>query len=186
MTELEVDSLGSRAWFMRENFPGAADVARVAKARAADGLFAPAAISRGHQRDEEVRNDSLQWVDASDVQLSGLFAAFEALRVELNEGAWLGLARFDCQLAHYGPGGHYVRHCDALQGEDNRRLTAIVYLNPEWIEAHGGKLRLCLDPPVEIEPTLGRLVVFLSEKVEHEVLPSMANRLAATAWYYGR
>jgi len=37
-----------------------------------------------------------------------------------------------------------------------------------------------------VEPTLDRLVVFLSERIEHEVLPSQAPRLALTAWFYGR
>ena len=186
MTPAEVESLGSRGWFQREDFPGAGLAAGVAAQRAGECRFKPAAISRGHHRDEAVRNDRLLWVEPEDAELSGLFAAFEALRLELNEGAWLGLARFDLQLAHYGPGGHYVRHRDALQGENNRRVTAIVYLNPGWEPIHGGQLRLCLDPAVEVEPRLGRLVIFLSEKVEHEVLPSAANRFAATAWYYGR
>jgi SM-20-related protein len=29
-------------------------------------------------------------------------------------------------------------------------------------------------------------VVFLSERVEHEVLPTFAPRLAVTGWFYGR
>lgn len=186
MTDVEVESLGIRGFFQREDFPGAAEVARVATKRAAEGLFAPAGISSRHQREEAVRNDSLLWVDPDDVQLAGLFAAFEALRLELNAGAWLGLTRFELQLAHFEPGGHYLRHLDALEGTPNRRVTAIVYLNPAWTVADGGQLRLFLEPPVEIEPRLGRLVTFLSEKVEHEVLESAAPRFAATAWFYGR
>lgn len=186
MTPTEVENLGGRGWISREDFSGAAEVARVATAYEAEGQFVPAGVSRGHLQDTVVRNDSLRWVSADDVLLRGLFATFEALRLELNEGAWLGLHRFELQLAHYKPGGHYARHRDALQGVNNRRVTAIVYLNPIWTLADGGQLRLFCEPAVDIEPRLGRLVVFMSEKVEHEVLSSAATRLAATAWYYGR
>ena len=34
-------------------------------------------------------------------------------------------------------------------------------------------------------PGVDRLVVFLSDRVEHEVLPAHAERWAVTAWYYG-
>lgn len=184
MTEVEVESLGSRGWFTRDMLPGATEAAAVAVDRAA--LFVPATTSRERHLDTTIRSDALLWIRDDDAQLSALLGAFEALRLELNEGAWLGLARFELQLARYEPGGHYVRHRDALHGQSNRRVTAIVYLNPDWRPADGGQLRLYCQPPVEIEPTLGRLVIFLSEKVDHEVLPTAATRLAATAWYYGR
>jgi len=109
---------------------------------------------------------------------------FEALRVECNRDAWLGLTRFDLQLAHYAGGGeHYVRHRDAFVGRAGRRLTAIAYLNAGWVLKDGGQLRLHGDPPTDLAPLLGRLVVFLSETVEHEVLPTWASRIAITAWY---
>ena len=126
------------------------------------------------------------WVEADDPQFAALVAGFEALRTELNQDAWLGLTRFDLQLAHYpANGARYVRHRDAFAASNQRRVTAIVYLNPDWKPADGGLLRLHTDPPVEIEPRLGQSVIFLAAKVEHEVLPSWARRLAATGWYDG-
>ena len=79
-----------------------------------------------------------------------------------------------------------MRHRDAFPGGDNRRVTAILYLNPDWQPEHGGQLRLHLDPPRDVEPFSERLVVFLSDRVEHEVLPAFADRWAITAWYYPR
>ena len=65
-------------------------------------------------------------------------------------------------------------------------MTAIFYPNPDWRPEHGGLLRLYLkEGTVEVAPSLDRLVVFLSEQLEHEVLPTHAPRLALTAWYYG-
>ena len=103
-------------------------------------------------------------------------------------GRTWGSAGFDLQLAHYPGGGErYVRHRDAFQGQSNRRVTAIYYANLDWRPEHGGLLRLHLEEGTQdVEPTLDRLVVFLSERVEHEVLPSHAPRLALTAWFYGR
>lgn len=181
MTQAEVEQLGTHGWFLREGFPAALEASRDALQRHAAGEFKPAAISREHRHDASIRTDSLLWLEAGP-----LFTAFEALRLELNAGAWLNLQRFDLQLAHYAVGGHYSRHLDALAGRSNRKVTAIVYLNPGWTPADGGQLRLYSAPPVDLEPVLGRTVIFRSEKLEHEVLPSQATRLAATAWYYGR
>ena len=184
MTESEIEALGTCGWFSRSGFDSAPQTARVAQARSEQ--FVAARIARAHRQDDAVRNDRRLWVPPDDPELAPLLAGFEALRVELNEGAWLGLVRFEVQLAHFpGAGERYVRHRDAWPGSDNRRLTAISYLNAGWTEADGGQLRLHLDPPVEIEPRLGRLVVFLSDRIEHEVLPVWAPRFAATAWFYG-
>src|SRR6185295_11601544 len=96
--------------------------------------------------------------------------------------------RFDLQVARYpGAGARYVRHRDAFGGPESRRVSAILYLNPTWTPADGGLLRLHTGAgAVDLEPRLDRLVVFLSERLEHEVLPAHAERFAATAWYYGR
>jgi SM-20-related protein len=67
-------------------------------------------------------------------------------------------------------------------------VTAILYLNPAWTPADGGQLRIYSDPdpenaPTDIPPLSDRLVVFLSDRIEHEVLPSSTPRYALTAWY---
>lgn len=141
-------------------------------ARVRQLTLTPAAV--GREREPGVRGDELAWLDDD--------GRFEALRQELNQ-AWLGLDRFELQAARYRPGAGYPRHRDAFRGGPSRRVTAIWYLNPGW--SGGGELRLHLDPPRDIEPLDDRLVVFLSEKLEHEVLPAASERWAVTAWYYG-
>jgi SM-20-related protein len=191
----EIQSLGERGWFTRVSFLGEAE-ARVihaeAKARVEAGQLRPAGIRRGadHTLDRATRGDFITWV-TSEEEGSGirrLRDAYAALGETLSAEAYLGLGRFDLQLAWYpGDGALYARHVDAFPGQSNRRVTAIYYLNPDWVPAHGGLLRLYPEGgPVEVEPTLDRLVVFLSERIEHEVLPSHAPRLALTAWFYGR
>src|SRR5262249_17455392 len=133
----------------------------------------PASV--GRERQAGVRGDELAWLDDD--------GRFEGLRLDLNE-AWLGLARLELQVARYQIGAAYPRHLDAFRGGLSRRVTAIWYLNPDW--SGGGELRLHLDEgPRDIAPINDRLVVFLSEKLEHEVLPAASERWAVTAWYYG-
>jgi SM-20-related protein len=152
----------------------------------------PAGVSRGahHRVDAEVRGDAIAWLapETAGPALARLLAAFDTLREALNREAYLGLARTEVQLARYpGGGAGYRRHRDAFPGRSNRRVTALYYLNPSWRPEDGGLLRCHLDGgPLDVEPVADRLVCFLSEHVEHEVLPAVAPRLAVTAWFYGR
>lgn len=97
------------------------------------------------------------------------------------------------QLAWYpGDGAGYARHTDAMPDDrvdsDQRKLTVILYCNRDWIPANGGALRLWLPEceggrTVDVEPISGRLLIFLSGCMMHEVLPSYRNRCAITSWY---
>jgi SM-20-related protein len=178
-------SLGERGYFLGQGLLG--DVlARQVRAQAAGVALRRAGITRSAQLDDAVRSDEIAWLASGEATgaLAEAVHRFEALRVLVNEQAWLGLRSFDLQLARYAPGARYVRHRDAFPGQDNRRLTAIVYLNDAWAPRDGGELELFVEPaPVRVQPTLDRLVVFLSERVEHQVVEAHAERWALTAWY---
>jgi hypothetical protein len=113
-----------------------------------------------------------------------------------------------CQLAMYKPDGTsvYVRHLDRchlslsemglvgwLRASDYRHrvVTAILYLNaPGWDS--GGELRLYDNEDDEhdysdIVPSGGKLILFDSSLVEHQVLPSHGEdeRFALTCWFNG-
>lgn len=141
-------------------------------------------------------------------RLEQLARALDALDGQSLLGLGGGLKK-SVQLAYYPGGGHrYVRHRDAFPGADagaagekggateaTRCLTVICYLNPDWRPEHGGRLRLYLPPGAssssssphwDVDPLLGRAVVFRSDVVEHEVLPAWAPRMALTCWFYGR
>jgi SM-20-related protein len=78
------------------------------------------------------------------------------------------------------------------QDTGDRRLTAIVYLNPSWEAWHGGCLRVWQAGKegglyVDVEPRSGVAVLFLSGCMEHQVLPTAPegpDRVAYTAWFY--
>ena len=104
------------------------------------------------------------------------------------------------QLAYYGDTGQrYEKHRDGFphdgsqsmgKGQVARRLTATMYFN-DWTPIHKGCLRLHVPvsadarctTTVDIEPIAGRVVVFLSGAMDHEVLPSAHPRCALAAWY---
>jgi len=149
---------------------------------------------------QRVRGDLAGWFDASGTlnggktcaadSLGALWRWFEDLRLFLNQEAFLSLKRQDCQLARYPGDGaaRYQKHLDAFRDERgaNRQITAMVYLNEGWTQDDGGCLRAWRgDTPVDISPTLNRLVLFRSDLVVHEVLPPTRTRHAAAAWYYG-
>ena len=60
-------------------------------------------------------------------------------------------------------------------GMDARKLTAILYLNPGWVEGMGGEIRLFVVGEdgvknVDLSPVGGRLLLFWSDEIPHEVL----------------
>eukprot|EP00594_Rhizosolenia_setigera_P018685 CAMPEP_0178960502 /NCGR_PEP_ID=MMETSP0789-20121207/13003_1 /TAXON_ID=3005 /ORGANISM="Rhizosolenia setigera, Strain CCMP 1694" /LENGTH=292 /DNA_ID=CAMNT_0020643865 /DNA_START=53 /DNA_END=931 /DNA_ORIENTATION=- len=113
-----------------------------------------------------------------------------------------------CQLSQYSPDSSlgYVRHkdrCDFsffemgllgwLRASDYRHrvITAILYLNtPHWNS--GGELRIFLqnvdgdgEEYLDVVPSGGKLILFDSSKVEHQVLASREDRYALTCWFNG-
>ena len=99
--------------------------------------------------------------------------------------------------AYYPQGGFYRRHRDAIAGSAStlRKYSLLLYLNQNWKEEDGGKLRMHFDsggdelPAGEtpnfqdVDPKGGTLVLFESDKVPHEVLDTNAERVAVVGWY---
>jgi len=152
-----------------------------------------------------VRGDKVLWVDSSSIsasQMSGTQSMLEALdRLVLSEMSpqCARLERLkdrtDPMLAIYpGTGSRFQKHVDNTV-RDGRRLTVLCYLNPEWREEDGGKLRVHSPLPTDkaevsvnkawdVSPDAGRVALFFSDAVPHEVLPSHSERHAVTVWYY--
>ena len=90
-----------------------------------------------------------------------------------------------------GEGASYPLHVDNVGLPDTRKLTVILYLNPDWRELgeNGGELRLWTgaDDYVDIAPDGGRMVTFWADQLVHEVLPCFdsseaGHRYALTLW----
>lgn len=194
-TDRELEQLGAGAALVRDGVlrPGALAAGAAAMAELhAQGALDPASLGRSREHRPELRGDLTAFCSelALPRPLRGLWQSFEALRLALNEQAWLGLQRFEVQLACFpGNNARYVRHLDAFAGPDGRprpgrRITAVLYLNPDWQPEHGGQLRVWEPGGVrDLAPLGGRLVLFRSEALPHAVLPTTAHRYAVTAWY---
>lgn len=186
----ELAALAELGVFVRDGFLGR-EVARAAaeEAEALRPHLRPARVGRGASSPPSGRGDAILWLDRVPLgpALTTLRARLVALGAALRARAHLALGPAEIQLARYpGHGAGYPRHRDAFRDAlpPRRRVTATVYLNRDWVPEAGGLLRLYLtDGPRDVEPRLDRLVVFLSERVEHEVLPSYAPRWAVTAWF---
>uniref|UniRef100_UPI004048DA3D 2OG-Fe(II) oxygenase n=1 Tax=Algoriphagus sp. TaxID=1872435 RepID=UPI004048DA3D len=156
------------------------------------GQFTKAAIGKGDQRQvrTEIRSDEVLWMDST--ALSPFQAIFWEKVAEvqqvLNRRCFLGLKSFEGHFARYPIGSFYKRHLDQFHAVPHRIVTLILYLNESWTESDGGQLRMYFpqeDGSERIEDVLpvgGRLVVFLSEEIPHEVLPTQKDRISITGW----
>lgn len=154
--------------------------------------FRRAGVGRDNdfQLNQFLRRDQIHWLTAADPDLGNYFSWIEELRLCMNRRLFLGLFDYECHYAYYPEGAFYKKHVDAFKGQSNRRLSTILYLNPQWQPGDGGELALYEEtarddqPPfLEISPVYGRLVVFLSEVFPHEVLRANRGRFSLTGWY---
>lgn len=149
-----------------------------------------AGIGRGQDlvRDRSVRRDKIAWLQGQTAPQAALFEFFEAIRQGLNQRLFLGLKRFETHYATYHPGDFYKRHLDSFQGRASRVVSLVLYLNDNWQPNDGGELQVFnRDSEHEIcatvLPELGRMALFMSEEVPHEVLPAHRTRYSLACWF---
>jgi SM-20-related protein len=148
-------------------------------------LLSPARIGAS-RASSTLRGDTTNWF-APEV-LSSPQQAFadriDVLRIALNRNLMLGLVDEESHYAMYEPGMGYARHLDCLRNSDARVISAVFYLNDAWQDAEGGALRLHLADLSwrDFYPHAGNLLLFLSARFEHEVLPATRNRMSIACW----
>ncbi len=165
-----------------------------ARLRDAAGEFRVAAVGRGAGRvaRSDIRGDRTLWLDERVPAIAerSFWQAMRSLRVELNRTLYMGLCEFECHYALYPAGGFYRRHRDQFRDRMSsgaRALSCVLYLNDGWKEEDGGALRIYRDgEPRDVLPLGGTFVCFLSERFEHEVLPTTRERLSVTGWFRRR
>ena len=156
------------------------------------GEFRPAGVGRGDgwMVREDIRSDHIRWLSPNDCgeQQGHYLAWLEAYRQVLNQELFLGLVEFEGHGALYPPGSFYQRHLDQFRGNNQRTVTAILYLNEDWRAEDGGQLRIELEDgkTLEVLPEQGTFVTFMSERYWHEVLPATRDRLSLTGWFKTR
>lgn len=149
-----------------------------------------AGIGRGANlvKDPSVRRDKIAWLEGFSEPQARLFRFLDQLREGLNQRLFLGLKRFEAHYATYQSGDFYKRHVDSFRGRASRMISLVLYLNEDWGLEDGGELQL-FSPDNEgspvglVRPEAGRVVLFLSEEVPHEVLPANRTRYSIACWF---
>ncbi len=150
--------------------------------------FKKAAI--GNQFNEQIiktiRGDFISWIDESQKNEAEavFFDKIEHFTNYLNRTCFLGIQEREFHYALYPIGTFYKRHLDTFQNDDSRKLSIVCYLNEEdWTEDFGGELAIYKeDETINVFPLKGRMVVFESQILEHEVKPVRRERLSITGW----
>ena len=136
--------------------------------------------------DTSKRSDKTRWVEEDNAAQSEYLTFCTGLQQYLNQSLYLGLNYYESHFAIYNAGDFYEKHLDAFRGNKNRVVTTVLYLNKKWEKQDGGELlvydennNLC----EEVEPTEGKMIVFLSEKFPHEVLKAHKKRYSIAGWF---
>ena len=139
-----------------------------------------------HHVNDFVRTDEICWLTGEHSSARAYLDWMEELRLGLNRRLFLGLFDYECHFAHYTSGAFYKKHLDAFKGNTNRVVTTVFYLNPNWMVDDGGEL-VIYSPDDEVidrvPPNYGKLVVFLSDRFPHEVLPAGRDRYSVAGWF---
>jgi len=149
-----------------------------------------AGIGRGNDltRDRSVRRDRISWLQGATAPQAALFDFFSTMLVGLNQRLFLGLKRFEAHYATYQPGDFYRKHLDSFQGRASRVVSLVLYLNEDWQPESGGALQVFNrendnEACAQVLPEAGRMALFLSEEIPHEVLPALRTRHSIACWF---
>ena len=189
-----IDDLASQGWSRQAHaLPESLtrELASECRRRAQSGALSPAGVGRGQGLAvrEGIRGDSIQWLEeGQDAACDQYLHAMDELRQALNQAFYLGLADYESHFALYPPGAFYQKHLDRFRDDDRRTVSAVYYLNDDWQTEQGGTLRLYPQDGVALDvlPTAGTLVLFISAELPHEVLPATRERLSLTGWFRRR
>lgn len=148
----------------------------------------------GNQANEKVigniRGDFILWLDESnaDVAEKQFFAMLNDFTDYLNRTCFIGINEKEFHYAVYPEGTFYKRHLDTFQNDSRRKLSIVCYLNDEdWKPEYGGELTIYTEEngsekSIDIYPMQGRMVIFESQLLEHEVKPVKRERMSITGW----
>ncbi|MCD8512018.1 MAG: 2OG-Fe(II) oxygenase [Nitrincola sp.] len=186
------DALVDKGYFYTQNaLPGLPTTSlqqRIVQLETEDALKR-AGIGRDsdHHINNDIRQDQIRWLQPNQAAEQDYLSWMEHLRVGINQRLFMGLFDYECHFAHYPEGAFYKQHLDAFKGRTNRVLTTVYYLNDGWEVTQGGELILYAEDGNRILETVfpetGTLLIFLSDRFPHEVLPTKRDRYSIAGWY---
>ncbi|MDR5591294.1 2OG-Fe(II) oxygenase [Christiangramia sp. SM2212] len=140
--------------------------------------------------ERSIRGDFILWINEAEAGIAEniYFKKINAMVEYLNRTCFMGILTKEFHYALYPEGTFYKRHLDTFQNDGRRKLSMVCYLNNEdWKPENGGELAIYLDEngeekQIDIYPFPGRVVIFESQELEHEVKPVKVPRLSITGW----
>jgi len=188
---LDLDFFFENGWLVNDNYFSAA-FSRILLQEInflrREGEFLKAGIGKGisFQHKPEIRSDFVYWLDPlspSPVQQEYLNKIDQIIQL-FRESFFLPIQDYEAHYAVFPVGSFYKKHLDQFKEAGNRLLSCILYLNENWTDSDGGELRIYKNDgsSIEIKPELGRLLIFRSDLIEHEVLITNRERFSLTGW----
>lgn len=140
--------------------------------------------------EKSIRGDVILWIDEHkyDTAEALFFKKINDLIAYLNRTCFMGILHKEFHYALYPKSTFYKRHIDTFENDDRRKLSFVCYLNEDgWQPKNGGELVLYPTGHMNltekvIYPFPGRVVIFESQIIEHEVKPVNTERLSITGW----
>ena len=137
-----------------------------------------------------IRGDFILWINEAEAGEAekAYFKKINSLVNYLNRTCFMGILTKEFHYAVYPEGTFYKRHLDTFQNDGRRKLSMVCYLNDEdWKPENGGELTIYTEEngnenEINIYPFPGRVVIFESQELEHEVKPVKVPRLSITGW----
>ncbi len=136
--------------------------------------------------DNKRRRDKIHWLNEDGASQSDFLAFSNGLKNYLNKESYLGINYYESHFASYDEGDFYETHLDAFKNSKNRVVTTVYYLNDDWSDKDGGELVIYDENNnflTKVIPHANTLIVFLSDKFPHEVLPAKKRRLSIAGWF---
>ncbi|HEX5306471.1 MAG TPA: 2OG-Fe(II) oxygenase [Dyella sp.] len=187
--EAAADALATKGWcVLPQLLPEAVTAALASECASmhAARRMTPARVGVEHGANP-LRGDHTRWFEMDSLSMAQqpFMEAIDVLQRTLNQSLMLGLhEELEAHYTVFVPGTRYARHLDRLRHSDARVVSAVYYLNDAWDPADGGALRLYLDDgrTQDVLPQGGTLVLFMSDRFEHEVLPATRERMSIACW----
>jgi len=187
-----LDGIYTQGFAVAPDFVAQADIAYLQSFFDADG-FKKAGIGKGekHYVVDAIRGDYIRWLQTDTLKYPTtlFFDQLAYLTHLFNRRFFLGINYSEFHLAYYPKEARYHKHTDTFIGNNQRKISVVVYLNDFWELGMGGELLiynstdiLTKEAPVcTVYPKAGTVVFFESTMV-HEVLPSLFTRKSLTGW----
>ncbi len=139
---------------------------------------------------KSIRGDFILWLNEAEAGAAEktFFGKINDFVEYLNKTCFLGILHKEFHYALYPEGTFYKRHLDTFQNDDRRKLSLVCYLNEQdWKPEYGGELVIYKqeegeEKAISLYPFPGRVVIFESQLLEHEVKPVKTERLSITGW----